>query len=233
MAARERIGAALGVGTVVAGVGYTIWSMVTEQQIAGWLIEMQAWGDDGRYGVNYSWVMTLLIVVGGVGVVVSTLGFVHALFAGSRAPRELRAAARARRLAILLPSLVTFGLSASLTLFLLVEGRDAAESLGWFTKVALFAVPTALFAWVPLLEALAPAGWHQGRVTERRVMDVGEGEPTRTLEVDGRHYPVSAADYDRAPEGTPVGVLHTGGLFRHVIAVHTDLARIGAPPTEF
>jgi hypothetical protein len=233
MSARDRIQAGLGVGTVVACVGYTIWSTVVKGGVAGYLIRMQAWGDDGRYGVNSTWVMTLLIVFGGVGVILASVAFVRALLAGTRPPTALRSVAWARRLTILVPSLVAFGLSAALSLFLIIEGRDAAESLGWFTKLAIFAFPVTLLAWVPLLEALAPAGWHQGPVTGRKVMDVGQGEPTRTLELDGRHYAVSAEDYERAPEGTVVGVLHTGGLFRHVIAVHTDLSRIGGPPTQF
>ncbi len=229
----ERTLAGLGIGSVVGCVGYTIWSMVTEAQIAGFLIRMQAYADHGRYGVNYSWVMTLFITVGLLGAPLATLALVRSTLIGTRPPSTLRGAARKRRLTILVPSLVVFGLSTAMAVFLLTETYEAAESLGWFTKLALFALPTSLLSWVPVAEALAPAGWHQGHVTARGMNDLPDGQRTYNIVVDGRSYAVSMLDHARATEGTLVGVLHTGGLLRLTIAVHTDLAELGGPPTAF
>lgn len=131
-----KIRGVLCIGTA-ACVGYTIWSMVTGRQIAGWLIRMQTSGDDGSYSANYTWVMTLLIVLGILGVAASSLALVRALLA------EVA----------------------------------AAHSLGWLTKLALFAVAVALFAWVRLREALprwlapSPGESACGSVADRRAAD--------------------------------------------------------------
>lgn len=233
MNVRQRVGAALGVGGLVGAVGYTIWSLITERHIGGWIIHMQAWSDDGRYGTNYSWVMTFLILLGLAFAAIATVALVRAPFASRRPPEALRRAARAKRLTIAVPALAAFALGAAVSAFLLVGQREAAESLGWFTKLALFALPLALFAWVALTEALAPAGWHTGHVASRELQLLGDGEPVRNIDVDGFRYGVSPEDYERATEGTLVGVLHTGGLFRLVIAIHTDLDALGGPPVTF
>ena len=229
----ERVQAVLGVVSVLGAVAYTIWSMITEKQVGGYVIRMQAWGDHGHYGVNFSWVMTLLIVVGLIVVPVATLSLIRTYLAGTRPPRTLRAAARKKRLAILVPSAVAFIVSTALAFFLLAGGPEAAESLGWFTKPALFTLPVALFSWLPLTEALAPAGWHQGHVEARGEMDLDDGRRTYNIRVDGRQYDVSLIDHARAPQGTLVGVLHTGGMMRLTVSVHTELAELGGPPTEF
>lgn len=229
----ERIQVGLAIGGMIACVAYTIWSMIVETQVGGFVIQMQAWGDDGRYGVNYTWVLTLFITLGLLGAPLATLALVRSALVGTRPPTTLRATANARRRAILVPSLVVFEVSVGLALFLVVEGRAAAEALGWFTKLALFAVPVSLLSWVAVVEGLAPAGWHQGLVTDRTMSAVSDAETTYYLRVAGRHHTVSVDDYQRVPDGTRVGVLHTGGLLRLTIELHTDLAELGGPPTEF
>jgi len=145
-----------GGGVVVGCAAYTIWSVLTRRQIAGWLIRMQAWSDEGRYGVNFTWVLTLLTVIGLVLAVLATIKMIHAFAAGVRPPLPLRAAANARRRTIVIPSAVVLVLGAVVVALLFTGGQAMAERLGWLTKLALFCVPLTLLSWVALVEGLAP-----------------------------------------------------------------------------
>ena len=179
--------------------------------------------------MNFTWVLTLLTVIGLVLAVLATIKMNHAFAAGVRPPLPLRAAANARRRTIVIPSAVVLVLGAVVVALLFTGGQAMAERLGWLTKLALFCVPLTLLSWVALVEGLAPAGWHHGTVTARTQVREGT-EPLYQILLDGRSYTVTAVDYARTQIGDRLGVLHTNGLFRLTITLSTRLTD-GSPTT--